>query len=238
MQKYFFALLFSLMAFHALAQDIPLSEAVDDTWRNQELKEGKAFISPKAIAGTPYLEKTFKEGKLVGTEGMKFPPVPLRYNVYTDNIEYKANNGKIYALQGHNKIKAYQIGDTTFVYLPFFEKKDKISSGFFRELVPGHVNGLVRYNVFLLPAVPEKPYQKAKPERFSQITKTFYVRIGNAPAHAVNRTKEFLNLFPQQKKQLGQFVKKKKIHIQKEADFDELVRFCQTLFPKLIKNKI
>ncbi len=229
MQKYIFALFFSLFALHVMAQDIPLMEAVDDAWRYQELRDGKSFISPKAIAGNPYLEKSFKKGKIISNVDMQFPEIPLRYNIYTDNIEYKAPNGKIYALKDHNKVKAYQIGDTTFVYLPFYEKKNKISAGFFQQLVAGQVSGLVRYKVYLLPAVPEKPYQKAKPERFSEVSKTFYVRIGDLPARAVTNAKEFIKLFPNHKKPLSQFVKNEKIRLQKQEDFEKLVRYSETL---------
>lgn len=232
MQKYFFLLLFSLFALHVVAQDIPLMEAADDAWRFQELKDGRSFISPKAIAGNPYLEKNFKTGKIISKVHLKFPDLPLRYNVYTDNIEYKGPDGKVYALKDHNKVSAYQIGDTTFVYLPYYKKKNEIGSGYFQLLVPGNVSALVRYSVYLLPATPERPYQKAKPERFSEISKTYYVKIGDEPAQAVNKTKEFIRLFPAYGKQLTKYIKQHKIRLQKQEDFIRLVKYYQSLTGK------
>ncbi len=232
MQKYFFFLLFSLFTLHLVAQDIPLMEAVDDAWRYQEMKDGRAFVSPKAIAGNPYLEKSFKTGKIISKVHLEFPPLLLRYNVYTDNIEYKAPNGKIYALKDHNKVSAYQIGDTTFIYSPYYKKKNEIEAGFFQLLVPGKVAALVRYTVYLLPASPERPYQKAKPERFSDISKTFYVKIGDQPARAVNKAKEFVQLFPQYGKQLNKYIKQQKIRLQKKDDFMKLFKYYQSLAEK------
>ncbi len=231
MQKYTFLLLFFFLAFHLAAQqDIPLMEAADNTWRLQEMKNGgSAFIAPKAIAGTPYLNKSFEKGKLVSKVNLKFPEIPLRYNVYTDKIEYKAPDGTIYALKDQNKIKTYTIGDTTFIFSPYYAKKNKIESGYFQVLNTGKVTALVRYKVFLLPATPERPYTPAKPERFSEITKDFYIKVGEEPARLVSNAKSFEQYFPGYKKQLNQFIKKEKLHLQKEADFKKLVAYCNTL---------
>jgi hypothetical protein len=231
MKKYVMFFLVLLLAFQALAQDLsPILKTADETWRLEELKEGHSFISPRAIAGNPYLEKQFRTGKIMGNTTVQFPKIPLRYNVYTDQIEYRDKNGKIYALQGYDKVKAYRIGDTTFVYLPFYKKKGKTDSGYFQELDSGAcVSGYVRYSVYLLPAVPEKPYQPAKPERFSSITRTFYIKKDDQPAQAVNNTKAFLQQFPQQKKQLVRYIKSEKIHLQKQPDFLKLLRYTRSL---------
>ena len=233
MQKYIIVLLFSVFALHLTAQDIPLMEAADKTWRLQEMKNGgTAFIAPKAIAGNPYLDKEFKKGKLVSKVNLKFPEIPLRYNVYTDKIEYKAPDGTIYALKDQNKIATYQIGDKTFIYSPYYAKKNKIEAGYFQVLVPGKVTGLVRYKVYLIQATPERPYTPAKPEHFSDITKYFYVKSGKNPAEPVTNAKSFILLFPEHKKELSRFIKTEKIHLQKEADFVKLVRYYNSLTGK------
>ena len=229
MQKYIIALLFTFTVLQVAAQDIPLMEAVSDTWRYQEMKNGSSFIAPKAIQGNPYLDKEFEKGKLISSLNLEFPKVLLRYNVYTDKIEYKAPDGTIYALKDQNKIKSYTIGNKTFIYSPYYEKKNKIESGYFQVLVPGKITGLARYKVYLLPATEERPYTPAKPERFSEISKNYYVRTGNSPAEPVTGIKNFVRLFPKQKKQLNQFIQKEKIHLQKEADFIKLVRYCNSL---------
>jgi hypothetical protein len=219
-------MLFTLKAF---SQDTPLMEAVDDTWRFQELKNGKNFIAPAAIAGNPYLEKAFKKGELKSKENLQFPPMRMRYNVYTDNIECKTADGKIYALKDQFKISAYKIGDTTFIYSPYFEKKNKINSGYFQVLVPGKITGLIRYRVYLIPATPEKPYTPAKPQHFSEISKSFYIKTAHNPASPVSNTKSLIKLFPSYKKQLNSFIKKEKIHLQKQDDFAKVIRYLNTL---------
>ena len=229
MQKYILVAFFTLFAFKVFAQDIPLMEAVDDTWRFQELKNGKNFIAPESIAGNPYLEREFKKGELDSKETFHFPPLLLRYNIYTDNIECKTADGKIYALKDQYKITDYKIGDTTFIYSPYFEKKNKIKSGYFQVLVPGKVTGLIRYKVYLIPATPEKPYTPAKPQHFSEIVRTYYIKTGNNPAQAVTNEKSLVKLFPNQKKQISRFIKNEKIRLQKQNDFAKVIRYLNTL---------
>ena len=233
MQKYLIAILFLFLTFNAVAQyDIPMMEAASDTWRLQKMKNGESFIHPEAIAGNPYLNKDFKEGKLISKYNLKFPVLPLRYNIYTDNIEYKSPDNKIFALKDQNKIKAYEIGDTTFIYSSYYKNKSKIASGYFQVLVTGKVTGLIKYNVYLLEAQPERPYREAKPKRFSKIAKSFYVKVADGAAVPVTKEKEFLQLFPSQKNQLNQFIKKEKLHIQKQDDFVKLVNYYNSLVSK------
>ncbi|UBM61441.1 hypothetical protein LA303_08410 [Candidatus Sulfidibacterium hydrothermale] len=229
MQKYILVAFFALLTFKAFSQDVPVMEAVDDTWRFQEMKNGRNFIAPKAIAGNPYIEKDFKKGELESKENLHFPPMWLRYNAYTDNIECKTADGKIYALKDQFKISAYKMGDTTFIYTPYFQKKNKVNSGYFQVLVPGKVSGLIRYKVYLIPATPEKPYTPAKPEHFSEISKTFYIKIGQKPATPITTDKSLLKQFPNHQKQLKSFLKKEKIHLQKQEDFAKVVRYLNTL---------
>ena len=238
MKKTLSLFLFAILGFSALAQNnIPTMEAVDDIWRTQEMKDGALSITHSAIAGNPYLNKEFKKGQPISKYNMKFPVIPLRYNIYTDNIEYKSPENKIFALKDEDKIQGYTIDDTTLIYSTFYEKKNKLSSGYFQVLTPGKVMGLLRYTVYLLQAQPERPYIPAKPERFSPVSKSFYLKIGNTPATVVSKMKEVVQLFPKQKNQLNQFVKKEGIRLQKQDDFMKLVQYINTLTNTTKDNK-
>jgi len=213
-------------------------ETFDKTWLIQELKNGKMPGDHTTIAGNPYLNKDFQEGRPIGKFNLTFPIIPLRYNIYTDNIEYKSHDNKIFELKGQDKIKAYKIGDTTFIYTAYYKSNNKLLSGYFQVLVSGKDTGLIKYRIYLLEAQPERPYKPAKPQRFSQMTKSFYLKVNDGAAVPISRKKDILQLFPKQKSQLSQYIKKEHIHVQKQADFIKLVNYINALaVPSTAGNK-
>ncbi len=232
-------MLLVLIGFTAVAQNNTTTtiETFDKTWLIQELKNGKMSGDRTTIAGNPYLNKDFQEGRPIGKFNLTFPVVPLRYNIYTDNIEYKSQDNKIFELKGQDKIKAYKIGDTTFIYTPYYKSNNKLLSGYFQVLVSGKNTGLIKYMVYLLEAQPERPYKPAKPERFSQMTKSFYLKVNDGAAVPVSRKKDILQLFPKQKSQLSKYIKKEKIHIHKQAEFVKLINYINTLTSSTVNNK-
>jgi hypothetical protein len=238
MKKYFFLMLFIAIGFSALAQtNSTFTQTADNFWRMEELKDGTFTKNHTTIAGNPYLNKEFQDGKLISKYNLTFPVIPLRYNIYTDNVEYKSAKNKIFALNGHEKIKGFVIDDTTFLFSPYFKNKDKLSSGYFQVLVSGEVTGLLKYTVYLMEAQSERPYTPAKPERFSPRTMSFYLKVGDKPAVSASKEKDILHLFPKQKSQLNKFFKKEHIHLQKQADFVKLVKYINTFASTKAESK-
>ncbi len=224
-------ILFIFIGFNALAQNATNSlELANEISHDRETIRRDALFANTTVAGNPYLNRNFQDGRLIDKNGLKSPVIPLRYNIYSGNIEYKAPNNKIYTLKHEDsKIKNYVIHDTTFIYSPFHRTKNKIVSGYFQVLVPGKATGLIKYTVNLVEAQPVRPYQSAKPEHFSRIINNFYVKTRNNAAVPVPRNKDFLQLFPKQKSKLSQYIKKKKIHIREQVDFVKLVNYCNSL---------
>jgi len=223
-------MLFILSGLISVAQVVnPTLKTVNYNWLAHEFENAKPLSNYTAIAGTPYLNKNFQSGKPISKYNLTFPIIPLRYNIYTDNMEYRSPENKVYVLRDPNKIKAYKIGDSTFIYSPYYKNKNKLSSGYFQVLVPGKTKGLIKYTVYLLQAHPTQPYKPAEPERFSKRIKSFYVKVGDAAAVPVSREKTIMQLFPKQKSQLSHYIKKEKIHIRKQAEFAKLINYINTL---------
>ncbi len=223
-------MLFALLGLTSVAQVVnPTLKTAKDNWTAYGFENGKQILNQPSVAGTPYLNKHFQDGKPISKFNQKFPIIPLRYNIYTDNIEYRSPNNKVYALENHNKLKAYKIGDTTFIYTPYYRNKNKLTSGYFQVLVHGKTKGLIKYTIYLLQAQPLRPYKPAEPERFSKKIKSFYVKVGDDAAVPASREKNILQLFPKQKSQLSRYIKKERIHIRKQAEFVKLINYINTL---------
>ncbi len=230
MKKCFFLVLFILLGLTSIAQVVnPTLKTVNDNWLAHEFENAKPLTNYTTIAGTPFLNRNFQSGKPISKYNQTFPIIPLRYNIYTDNIEYKSPENKVYVLKDPNKIKAYKIGDSTFIYSPYYKNKNKLSFGYFQVLVPGKTKGLIKYTVYLLQAHPTQPYKPAEPERFSERIKSFYIKVGDKAAISASREKNILHLFPKQRSQLSHYIKKEKIHIRKQAEFVKLINYINTL---------
>ncbi len=224
-------ILFIFIGFNALAQNATNSlELANEISHDRETIRRDALFANTTVAGNPYLNRNFQDGRLIDKNGSKSPVIPLRYNIYSGYIEYKAPDNKVYTLKHKDsKIKNYVIHDTTFIYSSFHRTKNKIVSGYFQVLVPGKATGLIKYTVDLLEAQPTRPYKPAQPEHFSRMIYNFYVKTGNNAAVPVPRNKDFLQLFPKQKRRLSQYIKKEKIHIRKQVDFVKLVNYYNFL---------
>lgn len=223
-------MLFTIPGLTAVAQVVnPTLKTVNFDWLAHEFENAKPLNDYGTIAGTPYLNRNFQSGKPISKYNQTFPIIPLRYNIYTDNIEYKSPKNKVYVLKDPNKIKAYKIGDSTFIYSPYYVNKTKLSSGYFQVLVHGKTKGLIKYTVYLLQGHPTQPYKPAEPERFSEKIKSLYIKVGDGAAVSASREKNILQLYPKQKNQLSHYIKKEKIHIRKQAEFVKLINYINTL---------
>ncbi len=237
-KTYLLFIVFGFLGLSSVAQVVnPTLKTVDNVWRAHQMENGKPLIRNAAIAGNPYLNRNFKEGKLISRYNMKFPAVPLRYNIFTDNIEYKSTNGNVYALKGQNKIKSYEIGDTTLIYSPYYKSKNKLASGYFQVLVQGNTKALIKYTVYLLQAHPTQPYKPAEPERYTDVIKSLYLKVDSSAAIPVSKAKAILHLFPKYKSQLSRYIKDENLRIRKQADFVKLVKYIDKITSSTAGNK-
>lgn len=236
MKKYFATIVFLLFVFPLMAQSggIPTSEGISNTWLMNDVENNKALSGNySSVAGNPYLNRTFQEGELVSNNKVKFSKALMRYNVYTDNIEYKAPNNKVYTLKYPGPGEAYIIGDTVFVYSPYYQRSKKIAMSYFQVLEGGKAAlGLMRYSVYIQPYQQAKPFTPAQPPRFSGKITSYYVKLGDAPAKEILSKKSFLELFPKQKNQLARFIKKGHLSIKKPSDFAKIIRYYNDLVTK------
>lgn len=231
-------MLFILSGLISVAQVVnPTLKTASENWLAHEFENAKPLSNRSNIAGTPYLNSRFQNGRPISNYNQTFPVIPLRYNIFTDKIEYKSPENKVYVLRDQSKIKVYKIGNSAFIYSPYYKSKNKLSSGYFQVLVDGKTKGLIKYTVYLLQGHPTQPYKPAEPERFSKKIISFYVKVGNEPAFPVSREKNILHLFPKQKSQLSKYIGKEKIHIRKQAEFAKLIKYINTLSNTTASNK-
>ena len=168
-------------------------------------------LSYDAIEGSPNYTEEFVSGTVYLKNGKNFS-LPLRYNLYTDDVDFM-QEGKVYSLI-KNTVQEIQYGEE----LICLENSDYYFS---RE--KGKFSLYVKKEISFQDKVPAKPYVEPVPAKFKQETDEYYLKEDGQPAKEI-KNKKALQVMLGDNKEALDFIKKSKVKM-KEEDLLELVRF-------------
>lgn len=222
-------LLLGFIPLGLLGQNTVDQLAKEDFWRLQQ-KKGTTRIdfTYSQIQGTPFLNASFQTGQIFTKGDRLFGSYPLRYNVYTENFEFRKSDKQILELNMPGLVDKIKLDDTTFVYTAYRDNKS-VENGFFQLLNSGRAEGLIRYSVEFIKAIPPGAYQDAQPAQFSPIEKDLYVRFGQGPAIKIYKNSDFIKALPGNKSQVVRFMKKERIHASREKELLKLLKYYNSL---------
>ena len=170
-------ILFSSIGVSFSQVDYQISSAMD-FFRANKMATGeyKNQLTESDIQGSPYLNDDFLNGIVFTTSKIQFVDIPLRYNIYNDDIEFKTHDNKILAMSTPEIIEKVKFGEYTMVYIPYASAK-KMRRGFFVLLEDGAAKLYARPQVHY--RQPEEPgaYKEATPAKF--LEKTRYLLYPN-----------------------------------------------------------
>ena len=188
----------------------------------------ESLLEKVNIKGSPYLEDNFTKGSIYTKEKTMYIDVPIRYNIYFDQIEFKANDNTVQAMGTPEMIEKVKFKNYKMVYIPFSVSKE-IRQGFFLVLEEGKSSLYVKLRVSL--QNPAKPlgYKDAQPAEFIRRPDAYYIRVGGSCAIEVRNKRDLLEIFPDHQKQLEAFIKKHKVKPNKPETLKELVQYYNSL---------
>jgi hypothetical protein len=127
------------------------------------------------VEGSPFLNESFVNG-VVYSNDLKFPAVPMRYNMYDDQIEYKQNN-QFYILDPQPRVRRVELDGHVFV-VDGYEFKGKIKQGYFLLLDSGKVTLLSKKVVTYREQQPPKALESGPtPAKYSSAPDVFYLKM-------------------------------------------------------------
>ena len=228
--KHIFTLFLVSITFATFAQtEYQLSQAMDFFRTNKMINgELKSTLTEADIKGSPYLNDEFLDGSVYTSSKLQYNDIPLRYNVYNDEMQSKSPDGNIAAIAAPEVIEKVTFGDYTMEYIPFTNAK-KIRRGFVILVAEGDVSLYARPNVEFRAAVPPAPYKGPEPAKFLEKPNTYYIRIGMEEARLVENKKDLEAVFPDHQKEVSSFIKKNKVNHRKEDKLKELVEYYNSL---------
>jgi hypothetical protein len=179
------------------------------------------------VEGTPYLNEQFITG-VVYDDKQKYAGVPMRYNIYEDNIEFKQNN-KDFILDAQPQIRKVELDGHTFV-VDNYDVKGATKPGYFFLLDSGKVILMSKKVKTFRDQQPPKALEVGPtPAKFTDESEAFYFKAANSPLTRVSNIKNMIAGFPDKQAELTEFVKKEKISHKKEEDLIKLVKYYNSL---------
>ncbi len=188
---------------------------------NNELKRSD-------IKGSPYLDENFINGTIYTMQKEKYENVPMRYNIYSDDIEFKSFNGDALAIAAPETLEKVEIGNHQFYYIPYILSK-KIEHGYFERIEGENASLFTRYEVIFKDAEAAGAYKDASPAQFVRKMDEYFIRVGDEPAAIITNKKDLIDIFPDHKNEVEVFIKKHKTKTNKVDSLAELVKYYNSL---------
>ena len=183
-------------------------------------------MSYQDIDGTPYLNEEFQTGEIYFKEKYMIPNVPLRFNLYLDEFEYK-NKDVILALDKPESIEKIVVGEEVFTYIK--EEKQNDISGFVRIWNSTYPAAVSKYKVEFLRATKPKPYEEPKPDRFQRSNDKHFLMVKEHMVFKITSVKKVIKSLGNHEEELTAFAKKEKISSGDPEELSKLLEYYHSL---------
>ncbi len=83
----------------------------------------ESLLKTTNIEGSPYLLDDFTIGSVYTNTSDEFTDIPLRYNIYSDQIEFKTGDNSVFSMGTPEIIERVELGNYKMVYSPYEQGK-------------------------------------------------------------------------------------------------------------------
>jgi hypothetical protein len=233
MKHYILTLLF-ILGFAGISSaqyqlNYEIREAVD-FYRSNKFIDGsmKSELTEKDIKGSPYLNDEFVNGTIFTVQMLKYSDIPLRFNIYNDDLEFKTPTGEVMALSAPEIVEKAEFGNMQMVYSPY-SQTNKIKKGFFVVLEQGKASLYAKPGILFQEPTEPAAYKDAEPAKFVRKADEYYIRIGTEQAILISNKKDLIAVFPDNRDKIESFVNKNKIKTNKPESLKEVVKYYNSI---------
>jgi hypothetical protein len=179
--------------------------------------------------GSPYENDNFRKGKVYYGKKWLYDDVPLRYNIYTDQMEFLLEEkDQIYALVPDKQIEKIELADKVFV-VGESPAGAKTENGFYKQIATGKIDLLVKLDVYFKEKEPYKGFVEPKPAQFIRRNDIFFLRKEHEQVLRVGSIKKMISYIGNHQDHLQNFAKKEKIKTGVEEDLIKFVNYYNSL---------
>ncbi len=232
MKNYFLTLLITI-SFVSVTQaqsilNYEIKSAIDFYQYNKLQKADLNKLTESDIMGSPYLNSNFINGSVFTVQKQQFVDIPLRYNIFNDDLEYKTTDNQILALATPEILEKAVFGTTQLVYLSYIQS-NKTNKGYFVMLEEGKASLYAKPVVDFKDKVEPGPYRDPEPAKFVRKADEYFIKTGNEPAVSVSTKKDLIAAFRDNQDKIESFISKNKIKTNKSDDLKEVMKYYNSL---------
>ena len=196
-----------------------------DFYKNFKGSQWSRMFDDKGdIKGSPYENEEFVKGDIYTKNQDHYTAIPLRYNLNTDQMEFKRQEGDIFEVSNQENIDSVVIGTDKYIY-SVFKSGSKIEQGYFRVLYDSNPLLLIKKTIIFRPAEPAGGYKEPVPPTFERKPDEFYLLSTAGEAVKFSGKKDFLEILNAPAGELEQFIKENKIRFSKQEDLISLMKY-------------
>jgi len=232
--KSFFIILFIIfslanISFGQITLPYETQQTIDFYQTNKFITgSGKRTLDESNIKGSPYLNDEFNYGSIYTVDKKHFADVPLRYNIYNDDLEFKTPAGEIQALVTPEIVEKAIFGSTQLVYASYVQL-NKEKKGFFVVLKEGKASLYSKPGIIFREGTAPGAYKDPEPPKFVKKSDDYYIRFGSGKAQLIGNKKDLIATFPDNQDKIESFISKNKIKTNKPESLEELIQYYNSL---------
>jgi hypothetical protein len=205
--------------------DASILELIDRTDFQNTIQRPLEF----EFEGSPYLNDEFEKGDVYYNNAWRFSDIPLRYNIYNDEMEYKEEDrATAYSIKPISLINAIVIKKDSFIVANYYEKRKPVAC-FFKILTSGKVDLLAKLEVEFEEAQPAKPFFAPEPAKFTRRDDKYYIKTSEYEVWKISNIKKLIEMIGEHEKELSQYAKKEKISAGNESELIRFISFYNSL---------
>ena len=182
-------------------------------------------VTPKElnVEGSAYLDEQFKEGIVALTTGATYKKIPLRINVYNEEIEFRNPQGKIFNINNPASIRELIIGETKFIYADI-RSNNEIKKVLAEVIEEGNISLLKHHRIRLTDSRPEQIHRPAQPPRFVRMPSEYLIRKEDGMAEPIKTEKDLLKILPEKHEKIKALLNQQKLSVKEEQDLATILR--------------
>jgi len=178
------------------------------------------------IAGSPYLSENFENSDVFYNRKYKISNVPTRYNIYSDQIEYKNKNTTL-SFADREKIDSIVSESETFIYL---QKSDQHKvRGFAKLWNRQYPAVLTKMKVEFFEKEEVQAFAESKPDRFERAIDRHYLIRGKDEIEVIKSVKKLIAELGAHTSELTSYAKKEKISSGDPEELAKLLDYFHSL---------
>lgn len=219
MKRYcLFILCFSAFQYnHGFSQSTP-SQLINEV-KSLEIRNAPTKMEYNNFEGTPFYKSQFINSTVYYFNG-NYASVPLRYDLYMDEMEFKQGTEVYWLIK--EDIKLIKYGTDMLFTAPLPDDNSKLSFYFISDL--GRNKLFYRKSVNLSQYVEPKGYAGPVPASFGQNEDEYYIAPEGKRIKKVKTNKDLKTIFDGNQAAL-EFLRKEKLKADKFEDLKKLISF-------------